>query len=198
MKQDQLIYMYSKIDVFGRIIPYTEHKYICRSVPCGCAAQAHSACHSSRISTPNWEPLDPSLLCFPNTCEMKWTQSTLPPYNMDTPYRVTSIMDRVKQKLKNPDYLTRKQIHRKIKSTASSLTTLFPYHHQPVQENSRIPRHPSHKLFRNYRTGHSYQDHTSSPVITKFLVTNALPTYNEQSYGALIKRIKEHEAQSRL
>ena len=63
----------------------------------------------------------------PNTYKKNWTQSTQPPYKMDTPDRVKRIMDSVKQKLENPNKLTHKQFNRQLKATTPFLTASFPF-----------------------------------------------------------------------
>ena len=62
------------------------------------------------------DPLQDELTSYapPNTYKKNWTQSTQPPYKMDTPDRVKRIMDSVKQKLENPNKLTLKQFNRQL------------------------------------------------------------------------------------
>ena len=71
-------------------------------------------------NTVSSDPLQYELTSYapPNTYKKNWTQSTQPPYKMDS----------VKQKLENPNKLTLKQFNRQLKATTPSLTASFPFH----------------------------------------------------------------------
>ena len=119
------------------------------------------------------------------------------------PDRVKRIMDSVKQKLENPNKLALKQFNRKLNATTAS----FPFH--PTITNMIKKSLASHDVKVTSSPGTTLRDlltktkttlppHLTPNVIYEIYCNDCTATYNGQTNRPLIKRIKEHESQSRL
>ena len=112
-------------------------------------------------------------------------------------------MDSVKQKLENPNKLALKQFNRKLKATTAS----FPFH--PTITKMIKKSLASHDVKVTSSPGTTLRDlltktkttpppHLTPNVIYEIYCNDCTATYNGQTNRPLIKRIKEHESQSRL
>ena len=104
-------------------------------------------------------------------------------YNFCAPLPPTPIMNSVKQKPEKPNKLNLTKIQQTTQVNSSlfdQILSLPPYHHQKTQEISRIPRHQSHKLFRNFLTGPSHQNEEHN-VIYETSSNDCTATYNVQT-----------------
>ena len=127
--------------------------------------------------------------------------------NGHPPDRVKRIMDIVKQKLENPNKLTLKQFNRQLKATTPSLTASFSFHPTITKIIKKFLE--SHDIKVTSSSGTTLRDlftktkttpspHLTPNVIYEISYNDCTATYNGQTNRPLIKRIKEHEAHSRL
>ena len=159
------------------------------------------------------DPLQDELTSYapPNTYKMNWTQSTQPPYKMNTSLTESNAswtLDSVKQKLENPNKLTLKQFNRQPKATTPSLTASFPFH--PYTITKKIKKSlASHDVKVTSSSGTTLRDlltktkttpppHLTPNVIYEISFNDCTATYNGQTNRPLIKRIKKHESHSKL
>ena len=140
---------------------------------------------------------------LPCTYKLNWPRSTPPPYKMDTPERVKSILNSAKQKLENPNKLPLYKFNRQLKSTAPSLTTSFLYQPSITKEFKKsLGSHDinvtssSEITLRDLltKTNTRPTPHLTRNVIYGISCNYCTATYNGQTYRPLIKNIKEHEA----
>ena len=121
-------------------------------------------------------------------------------------HTVNSVMDKVKQKLNNPNRMSARQFNRQLETTAPSLKTSLPYHPSLTKPIKKILS--SHDIKVTDSSGTNLRDlltktkttpppHLTPNVIYEISCNDCTATYNGQTYRPVHKRLSEHERDSR-